>query len=177
VVCLGNNKYGEKNLLEILQSRIGEKTTRKAIVSARIAFCIVLFAITGVGCTDGQERGDDIARKFFALREQTLDERGTPAQVEQILALFKDSGRYEHPAFSVVMTVDEARRGMIAHLKEGRDAKITIRRFFHNSNFTVVETTLHYFVPDDGGQLKEINRNGVAIFELEAGRIVRIAEY
>ena len=100
---------------------------RNAIVSARIAFCIVLFGTTGVGCTDGQEQGDGIARKFFALREQTLDERGTPTQVEQILALFKDTGRYEHPAFSVVMTLDEARRGMIAHLKEGRDAKITIR--------------------------------------------------
>ena len=148
-----------------------------AIVSAKLAGCIVLFAITGVGCTDGQEQGDGIARKFFELREQTLDERGTPAQVEQILALFKDTGRYEHPAFSVVMTLDEARRGMIAHLKEGRDAKITIRRFFHNSNFTVAETTLHYFLPDDSGQLKEINRNSVAIFEFQAGRIVRVAEY
>jgi hypothetical protein len=148
-----------------------------AIVSLGIAICMILFAITGVGCTDRQERGDDIARKFFELREQTLDQRGTPAQVEQILALFKDSGRYEHPAFSVVMTLDEARRGMIAHLKEGRDAKITIRRFFHNSNFTIAETTLHYFVPDDGGQLKEINRNGVALFEFQAGRLVRVAEY
>lgn len=80
------------------------------------------------------------------------------------------------PPDSVVMTLDEARRGMIAHLKEGRGAKITIRRFFRNSNFTTAETTLHYFVPDDGGQLKEINRNGVAIFEFQAGQIVRVAE-
>jgi hypothetical protein len=75
------------------------------------------------------------------------------------------------------MTLDEAKRGMIAHLKEGRDARITIRRFFHNLNFTIVETTLHYFVPDDSGHWTEINRNGVAIFELEAGRIARLAEY
>ena len=138
---------------------------------------IILLVTTGAGCTDGQEQGDGIARKFLELREQTLDQRGTPAQVEQILALFKDTGRYEHPAFSVVMTLDEARRGMIAHLKEGRDAKITIRRLFHSSNFTIAETTLHYFVPDDRGQLKEITRNGVAIFEFQAGRLTRVAEY
>jgi hypothetical protein len=157
---------------------IGEKMAHShAIVAAKLAVCIVLFAITGVDCTDGRELGDGIARKFFELREQTLDQRGTPAQVEQILALFSDTGRYEHPAFSVVMTLDEAKRGMLAHLKEGRDAKIIIHRLFHNSNFTIAETTLHYFVPDDSGQLKEINRNGVAIFELQAGRIVRVAEY
>jgi len=138
---------------------------------------IILSATTGVGCIDGQEQGNGIARKFFELREQTLDQRGTPAQVAQILALSNDTGRYEHPAFSIVMTLDEARRGMIAHLKEGHDAKITIRRFFHSSNFTVAETTLHYFVPDDSGQLKEINRNGAAIFEFRAGRITRVAEY
>ena len=146
-----------------------------AIVLTGLA--IILSAAIGVGCADGQEQGDGIARKFFELREQTLDQRGTPAQVEQILALFNHTGRYEHPAFSVVMTLDEARRGMIAHLREGRDAKITIRRFFHGSNFTIAETTLHYFVPDDSGQLKEINRNGVAIFEFQAGRLTRVAEY
>jgi hypothetical protein len=51
-----------------------------AIVSAPLAFCIVLFASTGAGCADGREQGDALARKFFELREQTLDERGTPAK-------------------------------------------------------------------------------------------------
>jgi SnoaL-like domain len=148
-----------------------------ALIFARLAVCIVALAVTGGGRADGQEQDDRIARKFFELREQTLDQRGTTAQVEQVLALFKKNGRYEHPAASVIMTLDEAKRGMIAHLKEGRDARITIRRFFHNSNFTIAETTLHYFVPDDSGNWTEINRNGVAIFELEAGRIARLAEY
>ena len=139
--------------------------------------CVILLAVTNAGCADDQEQGDRIARRFFELREQTLDQRGTAFQVEQILTLFNSNGRYEHPSASVIMTIDEAKRGMIAHLKEGRDARITIRRFFHNANFTIAETTLHYVVPDDSGQPKEINRNGVAIFEFEAGRIARLAEY
>jgi hypothetical protein len=146
-------------------------------VFARLVVCMILLAVTGASRADNQEQGDRVARKFFELREQTLDQRGTTAQVEQILALFGTNGRYEHPAASVVMTLDEAKRGMIAHLKEGRDARIIIRRFFHNVNFIIAETTLHYFVSDDSGHLKEINRNGVAIFELEAGRIARLAEY
>jgi hypothetical protein len=145
-------------------------------IFTRLVGCLILLALTAVGRADDQEQGDRIASRFFELREQTLDQRGTAVQVEQILALFKSNGRYEHPAFSVVMTLDEAKRGMIAHLQEGRDARITIRRFFHNANFTIAETTLRYFVPDDSGHLKEINRNGVAIFELEAGRIARLAE-
>ncbi len=77
----------------------------------------------------------------------------------------------------MILTVDEAKSGMIAHLKEGRDAKITLNRIFHGSNFAVAETTLRYFIPDESGRLKKIERNGVAIFELEAARIVRVAEY
>jgi hypothetical protein len=146
-------------------------------VVAGVMACVILLAVTGVSRADDQEQGDRIARRFFELREQTLDQRGTTFQVEQILALFRTNGRYEHPSASVTMTLDEAKRGMIAHLKEGHDARITIHRFFHNENFTIAETTLHYFVPDDSGQLKEINRNGVAIFEFETGRIARLAEY
>jgi ketosteroid isomerase-like protein len=138
---------------------------------------MILLTIAGVGRGDNQEVGDRVAARFFELREQTLDQRGTASQVDQILALFRKDAHWEHPAFSVVMTLDEANRGMSEHLKEGRDAKITIRRLLHSANFTVAETTLHYFVPDESGQLKEVNRNGAAIFEFEAGRIVRLAEY
>jgi hypothetical protein len=173
-----SSAYGDDKP-EAIHSLKGESKMKRSYPSvfARLLVCMILLAVTDAGRADDQEQGDRVARKFFELREQTLDQRGTPAQVEQILALFGTNARYEHPAASVVMTLDEAKHGMIAHLKEGRDARITIRRFFHNVNFTIAETTLHYFVPDDSGHLKEINRNGVAIFELEAGRIARLAEY
>ncbi len=66
---------------------------------------------------------------------------------------------------------------MVAHLREGRDARITIKRIFHGSNFSVAETTLRYSMPDEAGAMKKIERNGVAIFETKNDRIVRVAEY
>lgn len=120
---------------------------------------------------------ETLLRKFFLLREQLLDQRGTSAKVDELLSLFADGGHYEHPAASVTMTIDEARSGMTAHLREGRDATITIKRIFHGSNFSVAETTLRYSMPDEAGTMKSIERNGVAIFEMKDDRIVRVAEY
>lgn len=143
-----------------------------------VAVSVLLFMSTRT-CLAGTQATDDEAmvRRFFELREQMLDQRGTAAQVDQLLSLFKTGGHYEHPAFSVVMTLDEAKSGMLSHLREGRDAKITVNKIFFGSNFIVTETTLRYSVVDDDGVLKKIERNGVAIFEMEAARIVRVAEY
>jgi hypothetical protein len=125
----------------------------------------------------GTQSDETLTRKFFQLREQLLDQRGTSAKVDELLSLFADGGQYEHPAASVTMTLDEARSGMLAHLGEGRDASITIKRIFHGSNFSVAETTLRYSMPDEAGAMKKIERNGVAIFETKNDRIVRVAEY
>jgi ketosteroid isomerase-like protein len=120
---------------------------------------------------------ETLIRKFFQLREQLLDQRGTSAKVDELLSLFAHDGHYEHPAASVTMTTDEARNGMLAHLREGRDATMTIKRILHGSNFLVAETTLRYSMPDEAGTMKSIERNGVAIFEMKGDQIVRVAEY
>ena len=58
----------------------------------KVAICMLVFAIGWV--TEAPAAGDEVlVRKFFELREQMLDQRGTPAQVRQILSLFKDGGQ------------------------------------------------------------------------------------
>jgi len=143
----------------------------------KVAVPVLLFLSIGTCVASTQVTDEAMVRRFFELREQMLDQRGTPAQVDQLMSLFKTGGHYEHPAFSVVMTLDEAKSGMLSHLREGRDAKITVNKIFFGSNFIVAETTLRYSVADDHGELKKIERNGVAIFEIDAARIVRVAEY
>ena len=79
----------------------------------KVAICMLVFAIVSGCVTEAPAAGDEVlVRKFFELREQMLDQRGTPAQVEQILSLFKDGGQYEHPAFPVILTLDEAKSGL-----------------------------------------------------------------
>lgn len=109
---------------------------------------------------------------FYELRERTLDERGTPADVERLLALMADAVRYEHPKPGVAMTRAEVRAGMLAHLNEGKGAKYQLKRARFGKDFAVVEVTLDYTV--DG---KRVVQNGAALFEFRGNKISRVAEY
>lgn len=70
----------------------------------------------------------DVVVRFYALREKTLDQRGTRLQVDELLSLMRDDVKYEHPGASVTMTKSQTRSGMLAHLREGTDAKYILRR-------------------------------------------------
>src|SRR3954451_12787447 len=100
-----------------------------------------LLVVTSAAATYPQK---DAIAKFYSLRERTLDQRGSRADVDQLLALFAVNARYEHPVVGVVMTLEQARSGMLAHLKEGANATYRIHRARLNKTFAVVEATLEY---------------------------------
>jgi hypothetical protein len=114
----------------------------------------------------------DAVIRFYELRERTLDQRGTTRDVDGLLSLLTDQARFEHPTASVTMTKAQARSGMLAHLREGRNAKYTLRHARFANDFAVVEFVLEYTVEG-----KEIARAGVATFEFNGGKISRVAEY
>lgn len=114
----------------------------------------------------------DAVVKFYALRAKTLDQRGTTEDVDKLLALLTDEGKYEHPVAGIVMTKDEARSGMLAHLKEGQDASYRFRHARFGRDFAIVELTLEYTVEG-----KKVRRTGVSVFEFSGGKISRVAEY
>ena len=87
---------------------------------------------------------EGVIRRFYELRARTLDERGTAQDVTDLMALLADTAQYEHPRANVTMTKTQARAGMSAHLNEGRNARITIRRIWMGSNVATVELTLQY---------------------------------
>jgi len=140
---------------------------------------ILVFVLIAAAAMETQAAGSKeiVVRRFFELRERMLDQRGNEKDVSELVRLCAKDGRYEHPAFGVVMDMSQARAGMIAHLNEGRDAKIEIRRVMVGSDFAIAETTLHYLLPDKDSQLKPIDRQGAAIFEFEGRQIARVAEY
>jgi ketosteroid isomerase-like protein len=142
---------------------------------ALIGLCLVLSAPAQLASSDTSAR-EQAVRTFFRLREQMLGERGSPADVDALLALFAPGASYEHPAAGVRMTLDEARRGMLAHLGEGREVQLIIVRVLRGTTFVAVETTLAYNVQRDGKE-QHINRSGIALFEFQGARISRVAEY
>jgi len=114
----------------------------------------------------------DAVLRFYDLREKTLDQRGTPEDVNKLLSLLTDDARYEHPVASMAMTKDQARSGMLAHLREGKNARYMLRRARFTNDFAVVEFVLEYTVEN-----KKISRPGVAMFEFRGEKISRVAEY
>ena len=112
----------------------------------------------------------DAVVRFYELREKTLDQRGTTRDVDRILSLLTDQARFEHPTAS--MTKAEARSGMLTHLREGRNAKYTVRHARFANDFAVVEFLLEYTVEG-----KKTAHAGVATFEFSGGKISRVAEY
>lgn len=114
----------------------------------------------------------DAVVRFYELREKTLDQRGTTQDVDGLLSLLTDEARFEHPVASVVMTKAQARTGMLAHLREGKNAKYLLRRARFANDFAVVEFVLEYTVEG-----KKIARNGVAMFEFRGAKISRVVEY
>ena len=137
--------------------------TFSAVVATLFLSCLPLLA--------SHAQKDAVAR-FYELREKTLDQRGTPEDVDRLLALLTDDAKYEHPMAGIVMTKEQARSGILAHLREGADARYRLRRARFGKSFAVVELTLEYTVEG-----KHVARNGVAMFEFSGNRISRVAEY
>jgi ketosteroid isomerase-like protein len=114
----------------------------------------------------------DAVVTFLQLREKTLDQRGTAADVDKLLALLSDNAVYEHPASGIVMDKAQARSGLLAHLNEGRNATYTIRRSRFGKDFAIVEITLDYTV-----ERKQMKRTGAFVFEFDGHKISRVAVY
>jgi hypothetical protein len=111
-------------------------------------------------------------RSFYQIRERTLDERGTEKDVLQLLEMMADDIVYEHPAANAKLTKEQVRGGMMAHLKEGKNAAFSLLNLKEGKNFVMVELSLQYEVEG-----KLIKRRGVSIFEFAKNKIQRVAEY
>lgn len=141
---------------------------------------LVLTLLLGIGNLFGQSNSvpvkktkmTEIVQNFYQIRERTLDERGTENDVSQLLKLMADDIVYEHPVANAKLNKEQVKGGMMAHLKEGKNAVIKLYNFFEGKDFVIAETGLEYTVGD-----KQIKRRGVAIFEFSKGKIKRVAEY
>jgi hypothetical protein len=133
---------------------------------------LMIAVVLGFTSTASASAQKDAIAKFYELRARMLDQRGTEADVDRLLELFKDTAKYEHPQFKVSMSKAEARHGMLSHLREGRDVVFKVHRLRESKAFAIAEITFSYTVND-----KEIVRTGVAIFEFQGHRFTRVAEY
>jgi hypothetical protein len=137
----------------------------------KLVYVLLITAAVWPTLASASPQKDTVVR-FYELREKTLDQRGTSQDVDGLLALLTDEAKFEHPVASVVMTKAQARSGMLAHLREGENAKYLLRRARFANDFAVVEFVLEYTVEG-----KRIAHAGVATFEFSGSKISRVAEY
>jgi len=135
----------------------------------RKTILLILLALQ-LGATASTQK--DAIAKFYEYRTRMLGQQGSAADVDQLLSLFTEQATYEHPQFGVTMNKEEARRGMLAHLREGTEVAFHVHRIRHSKSFAVAEVTFRYVVNQ-----KEIVRTGVAIFEFQGDKLSRVAEY
>jgi hypothetical protein len=114
----------------------------------------------------------DVIAKFYELRTRLLDQHGTQADIDGVLALFADTGKYEHPQFKASMSKTMMRRGMLSHMREGKEVTFKVHRIQEAATFAIAEVDFSFIV--DG---KKISRTGVAIFEFQGNKLIRVAEY
>jgi ketosteroid isomerase-like protein len=136
----------------------------------KTGFIVVFIAAIAVSAFASPQK--DAIAKFYEYRTRMLGQQGTAADVDALLGLFAEDSTYEHPQFKVSMNKADARRGMLAHLREGKDVSFTVTRMREREGFAVAEVTFRYVVNE-----KEIVRTGVAIFEFQGRRLARVAEY
>ena len=136
----------------------------------RIFVAALFLGISAAGAFASPHK--DAIAKFYEYRTQMLGPRGSEADVDGLLALFANDSSYEHPQFGVSMNKTEARRGMVAHLREGKDVSFRVHRIREGNGFAIAEVTFGYVVNE-----KEIVRTGVTIFEFNGNKLERVAEY
>jgi hypothetical protein len=131
--------------------------------------CLVVVCLAAPAFASPQK---DVIAKFYELRTRVLDQHGTEADIDGVLALFADTGKYEHPQFKASMTKAMMRRGMLSHMREGKEVTFKVHRIQEAKTFAIAEVDFSFIV--DG---KKISRTGVAIFEFQGHKLMRVAEY
>jgi SnoaL-like domain len=118
---------------------------------------------------------DAVVRRFLALRAHMLGEQGSASDVDALLSLFAPDGRYEHPAAHVSMSLADARRGMLDHLREGTGVRIVVQRVLVGDAFAAAEVRLTYRMTSKSAPMA-IDRSSVALFEFRGDLLTRVAE-
>ena len=117
-------------------------------------------------------------KDYLVARNASMEYGATPDDIDRVLGFCTDDYVYEHPRFHArVSGKTDARRGMLSHLKETRNPKLTVTGMMGNEQVVVVEMSITAEAVDSQGKWKPFQRGGISVFELRDGKIARIIDY
>jgi ketosteroid isomerase-like protein len=95
--------------------------------------------------------------------------------VEQLIPLFTDDGRYEDPLFPAALVGhDQMREGIQPGMQELADCAITTRRVVATDDAGIVEAEFRSALAGGDGRL---DFDFAMVVEMSGGRIARLTEY
>lgn len=126
-----------------------------------------------------QDDGIRFIHSFLEAKEKSMQVSATENDVDKLMDFYADSLLYEHQlspekkfSFS---GKNDLQRGIVSHLGETKNVKITLRRFMKKQNLIVAEYTLHRIITENG---KIENNNILSLIELDnKGKIKRMVNY
>ncbi len=125
----------------------------------------------------GEPNLTDLAEQALQARTAAMQENATAADVDRFLGFAADGVVYEDPVVEIrIEGKDSIRRGMTAFLGATRHARRVTGRIAVDG-VVVLQEDVSFEEKQNDGSWKPRQRRQVTLFEFEAGRIRRIADY
>ena len=120
----------------------------------------------------------DIAGQALRARTATMQENATAATVDRFLSFAADGLVYEDPVMKMkIEGKDSIRKGMTAFLGATRNARAVVTKRIAVDGVVVFQEDVSFEEKRDDGSWEPRHREQVTLFEFEAGKIRRIADY
>ena len=120
----------------------------------------------------------DVAEQALRARTAAMQEDATAADVDRFLSFTADGVVYEDPLVKMkIEGKDAIRKGMTTFLGATRNARAVVTRRIAVDGVVVLQEEVSFEEKLDDGSWKTRHREQVTLFEFEAGKIRRIADY
>lgn len=148
------------------------------LLARRITFVAIGLVVAGSAAR--AEEGDSLvslSERYVKLLAATMEEKATPKDVDELLALCTDDMIYEHPRVGArIQGKEQGRRGRAGFLGATRNPSLKIKNRIAGRGIVVLELALTAEAKRDAGW-EPMVRTQVTILETDGSRIRRIADY
>lgn len=131
-----------------------------------------------IGALGQDSEAEELVRQYVGARSQTMQEKASSSDIEQVLSFCSERFVYEHPSAGArIEGKEKARLGMSGYLGETKNATYTLQILASNSHVVVAQVDQRFLMKQENGSWTPGKRSNITVFEVGRGKIARILEY
>jgi ketosteroid isomerase-like protein len=151
---------------------------RRAAAPRRAWILAAILGFAAAGASLAEPSLTAVAERALQARTAAMQENATAADVDRFLAFAADGVVYEDPVARMkIEGKDSIRKGMTAFLGATRNARAVVTGRIAADGVVVLQEEVSFEERQDDGTWMPRHRRQVTLFEFEAGKIRRIADY